>query len=106
MTSTPASPSTRSATAVDPDTGARLTVTAAPQGRGSDIQVQVSGIPVGTAVRLVVVGRDGARHEIDEWVTGGTSSTRQVTTTVATNEIASVAIEDKSGRIYVTAGLM
>jgi Ca-activated chloride channel family protein len=105
MTTTVASPATRSATAVDPDTGARLTVTATPQGRLTDIEAQVSGIPAGTTVRLIVVGHDGARHTIDEWVTSGTSTTREVTTTFAANDIASVAIEDDTGRVYVTAKL-
>jgi hypothetical protein len=100
--STTASPTSRSATAVDPRTGARLTVTVTPQGTGSDVNTQVSGIPGGVAVRLVVVGRDGARHEIDQWVMNGSGSARRAATTLRVDEIASVAIEDTAGQVYVS----
>jgi len=98
-----APPSSRSATAVDPHTGARLTVTLNPQGSGSEVSAQVSGIPAGVAVRLIVVGRDGVRHQIDQWAMAGGGSSRRATTSLRTDEIASVAIEDASGQVYVSA---
>ncbi len=101
--STTATPSNRSATAVDPRTGARLTATLTPQGTGSDVGAQVSGIPGGVAVRLVVVGRDGVRHQIDQWVMGISGSARHATTSLGPNEIASVAIEGAAGQAYVSA---
>ena len=101
--STVTSPPTRLTTTVEPGTGARLTATVTPQRAGSDIDVRVSGIPSGTTVRLVVVGRDGVRHQVDEWVVHGTSSSRRATTTLAPGDIASVAVEDTTGRVYVTA---
>lgn len=99
------SPSSRSATAVDPRTGARLTVTVTSQGTGSQVSTQVSGIPVGVVVRLVVVGRDGSTHQIDQWAINGTSSARRAATTLRIDEIASAAVEDAAGQVYVSAPL-
>ena len=96
---------TRSATAVDPRTGARLVVSVTSQGAGSQVNAQVSGIPVGVHARLVVVGRDGSRHQIAEWVSTGGSSTRSVKTNLGVDEIGSLAIEDPSGQTYVSAPL-
>jgi Ca-activated chloride channel family protein len=95
----------RSATAVDPRTGARLSVTVIPGGDGSEVDAHVSGIPEAAAVRLVVVGRDGSRHQIDEWVTKSTDSFRQSKTRLAADEIVAVAVEDSAGQTYVSAVL-
>ena len=104
VTMSPSAPK-RSTTAVDPHTGARLVVTVTSQGAGSQVNAQVSGIPVSVHARLVVVGRDGSRHQIAEWVSTGGSSTRTVKTSLGVDEIGSVAVEDASGQTYVSAPL-
>jgi hypothetical protein len=101
--STAQSPSSPSATAVDPHTGAKLSVTLTSQGSGSEVSAQVSGIPGGVQVRMIVVGRDGSRHQIDQWVMNPAGSARRAEATVRTSEIASVAIEGASGQVYVSA---
>jgi Ca-activated chloride channel homolog len=103
-TETP-SPPRRYATAVDPRTGVRLDVTVTPQRSGSQVTAHVAGIPVGRNARLVVVGRDGSRHQIAEWVTDESAPVRSATTTLGADEIGSVAIEDASGQTYVLASL-
>jgi Ca-activated chloride channel homolog len=103
--STAQSPSSPSATAVDPNTGAKLSVTLTSQGSGSEVSAQVSGIPGGVPVRMIVVGRDGTRHQIDQWVMNPAGSARRAAATVRTNEIASVAIEGAAGQVYVSAPL-
>jgi Ca-activated chloride channel homolog len=99
------SPPIRSATAVDPGTGARLAVTIATQSDGSQVTAQVSSIPVGSHVRLVVIGRDGTRHQISEWLIDQGTSVRVAATSLKPDEIGFVAIEDQSGHTYVSAGL-
>jgi hypothetical protein len=101
--------SRRSATAVDPSTGARLAATLIPwrnrtpaDVRGTDIDAEVSGIPAGITLRLVVVDRDGTHQIINEWVNNDTRSCKGSTTTRA-DEIASIAIEGLYGRTYVSA---
>ncbi|GAA3205329.1 anti-sigma factor family protein [Nonomuraea roseoviolacea] len=42
-------------------------VTVFPGARGTGLSVKVSGVPVGTTCRLVVVGRDGRRDVTDGW---------------------------------------
>ncbi|MGB9226009.1 VIT domain-containing protein [Mycobacterium sp.] len=101
--STTQSPSSPSTTAVDPRTGAKLSVTLTSQGSGSEVSAQVSGIPGGVPVRMIVVGRDGTRHQIDQWVMNPAGSARRAAATVRTNEIASVAIEGAAGQVYVSA---
>ena len=100
-----ATPSPRTVTAVEPRTGARLDVTVTAQGGGSQVTAQVSGVRVGSDVRLIVVGRDGTHHQISEWVITNSTSARAATTSLKPNEIGSVAIEDRSGHTYVSAPL-
>jgi Ca-activated chloride channel homolog len=101
--STAQSPPSQSTTAVDPQTGAKLSVTLTSQGSGSEVSAQVSGIPGGVPVRMIVVGRDGSRRQIDQWVMNPAGSARRAAATVRTSEIASVAIEGTSGQVYVSA---
>ena len=65
----------------------------------------MSGIPEGSKVILIVVGRDGIRHEIVNLVTTAGTSTRSGHTTLRVAEIASIAIENPSMEIYVSASL-
>jgi hypothetical protein len=95
----------RTATNVDPRTGARLEATVTPEGSGSMVTARMSGIPEGSKVILIVVGRDGIRHEIVNLVTTAGTSTRSGHTTLRVAEIASIAIENPSMEIYVSASL-
>jgi hypothetical protein len=44
-----------------------MTVTAAAQGTGTTLDVTVMGLPAEEKCRLVVVDRDGTRHEAGQW---------------------------------------
>jgi len=93
-----------SGTAFDPSTGARLRVTATPRRAGSELTAEISDIPRGGTARLVVITRDGARHQIDQWVvTSYGVDIRDLTTSLSPSEIASVAIEDPPGQTYLSA---
>jgi hypothetical protein len=95
----------RTATNVDPRTGARLEATVSPAGSGSMVTAHMSGIPEGSKVILIVVGRDGIRHEIAKLVTNAGTSTSGGYTTLRIAEIASIAIANPSMEIYVSASL-
>lgn len=92
-----------SAPSAAPRAGARLAITVTPQGTGSQVRAEVSGLPSGAAVRLVVVGRDGMHQKIDEWVAQDGTSVRTATSTLAPNRIASATVEDTTGHTYVSA---
>lgn len=105
VTATPTPPPTTTASGVDPGSGARLDVTISPQGSGCLIGAHVAGIPAGRTVRLVVVGKDGTPHQIAEWITDGSDTNRTAATSLRINEIGSVAVQDPSGRSYVTVAI-
>ncbi|OBJ84032.1 hypothetical protein A9W97_21880 [Mycobacterium gordonae] len=65
----------------------------------------MAGIPAGRTVRLVVVGKDGTPHQIAEWITDGSDTNRTAATSLRINEIGSVAVQDPSGRSYVTVAI-
>ncbi|WP_127507048.1 anti-sigma factor family protein [Actinoplanes solisilvae] len=72
-------PGTRTGTAVDPTTGARITVAVAPAAGWVRVNAAVSGIPAGERCVLEVVGRDGYTVQAGSWLvspageTGGTT---------------------------------
>jgi hypothetical protein len=45
----------------------RMTVTATARGDGTSLDVVVAGLPAEENCRLVVVDRDGGRHQAGEW---------------------------------------
>lgn len=45
----------------------RMTVTATAQGDGTSLDVTVAGLPAQEQCRLIVVDRDGTRHQAGEW---------------------------------------
>ncbi len=45
----------------------QMTVTASAQGDGTSLDVSVAGVPARTQCKLVVIDRDGNRHEAGEW---------------------------------------
>jgi anti-sigma factor RsiW len=51
----------------DEATGHRATVSASPAGDGTNLLVRITGIPVGTTCRLLVVGADGERERTQSW---------------------------------------
>ncbi|NUW45844.1 anti-sigma factor family protein [Nonomuraea rhodomycinica] len=51
----------------DESSGYTASVAVFPGSRGTGLSVKVSGVPVGTTCRLVVVGRDGRRDVTDSW---------------------------------------
>jgi anti-sigma factor RsiW len=68
-TTEPASvPGTRTGTAVDPATGARITVAVAPAAGWVRVNAAVAGIPAGERCVLEVVARDGYAVQAGSWV--------------------------------------
>lgn len=61
-------PGTRTGTAVDPTTGARITVAVAPADGWVRVNAAVSGIPAGERCVLEVVGRDGYTVQAGSWL--------------------------------------
>lgn len=87
------------------DAGYRATVTAAPDGRRTDLMVQVEGIPPGTECRLVVVAADGSRERTEPWqvtreMYEDNAVFRHETRTVMA-DIAAFEITDAGGEVLV-----
>ncbi|MFC4013455.1 anti-sigma factor family protein [Nonomuraea purpurea] len=84
----------------------RATVSAWPGGDGgTDLGVRVSGVPVGTTCRLVVIGVDGERRPTKAWrLTRDTYQDKVVfrrSTSLPMPEIAGFEIVDAAGRVLV-----
>ncbi|MEU6718824.1 zf-HC2 domain-containing protein [Nonomuraea sp. NPDC046802] len=84
----------------------RATVSAWPGGDGgTDLGVRVSGIPVGTTCRLVVIGVNGERRPTKAWrLTRDTYQDKVVfrrSTSLPMPEIAEFEIVDPAGRVLV-----
>lgn len=103
-TGAPADPE-ETLSATDPQTGAELTITVTSTAVGSELSGAVAGLPVGETLRLVVVGTDGSVQVVTEWrvTAAGTSPGNLLAeTTLAPEQIATIAVEDASGFRYVS----
>ncbi len=95
-------PAQRTVAATDARTGARLVVTMTVTDDGTDMEVTVTGLPVGTACHLTVIGKDGTRmsdssgwrippdaadHPIrtNVWMTESNMAELEITTSTGTN---------------------
>ena len=101
----------RVASAVDPDTGARLTVRMTPVGAWTRVNAAVTGIQAGEHCRLVVVDKAGHREIAGSWIVGrtptggGKGADLNGSAAEATASVTSVAVENDQGRTFVTASL-
>jgi RNA polymerase sigma-70 factor (ECF subfamily) len=106
---TQAEPGTRTASATDSATGARMTVTMRPAAGWVRLDASVAGIPQGQKCRLYVVARDGTREEAGSWLVSEQGE-REGTeldgaALVAPGDVASVEVENFAGQKYVTVTL-
>jgi predicted anti-sigma-YlaC factor YlaD len=102
-------PGTRFASAVNPSTGARLTVRVVPAAGWVRINAAVTGIPAGQRCYLVVVGRDGHREMAGSWLVSEAIAHQGVnlngSALVDPAQVASVVVENASGQQFVTANV-
>lgn len=100
-------PGTRTATAVDAQTGARITVAVAPAPGWVRIKAAVAGIPAGERCRLEVVARNGTVVLAGSWVVSEKGADEGTTldgsALVAPAEVASVRVVTETGRQYTSA---
>jgi len=99
-------PGTKTATAVDPDTGARITVAVAPSPGWVRIKAAVSGIPAGERCLLEVIGKDGTRVLAGSWVVSPKGAAEGTTldgsAIVAPADVASIRVVTESGKQYTS----
>ncbi|QIZ37120.1 anti-sigma factor [Saccharopolyspora sp. ASAGF58] len=97
---------TKAATAVDPASGARLTVTVAPAAGWVRLNAAVNGIPAGERCRLVVVGKDGSREIAGSWLVSekgaNEGSALDGSALVAPDDVAAVEVENFEGTRFVS----
>lgn len=99
-------PGTKTATAVDADTGARITVAVAPALGWVRIKAAVSGIPAGERCLLEVIGKDGTKVLAGSWVVSEKGADEGTTldgsAIVPPAEVASVRVVTESGKQYTS----
>jgi anti-sigma factor RsiW len=93
------------ASATDAGTGAALAVSFAETSGWSHISAAVSGVPVGTRCELVLVGRDGRQTVAAGWKVTAGESTVDASALVDPADIASVRLENASGKQFVSVKL-
>jgi len=102
-------PGTKTATAVDPGTGARMTVAVAPAPGWVRIKAAVAEIPAGERCLLEVVSKSGAVVLAGSWVVSakgaGEGTTLDGSALVAPADVASVRVVTESGKHYVSVAV-
>ncbi|MFI7602689.1 anti-sigma factor family protein [Actinoplanes sp. NPDC049681] len=102
-------PGTRTATAVDPGTKARITVAVAPAPGWVRIKAAVSGIPQGERCRLEVVARDGTAVLAGSWVVSAAGAAAGTTldgsALVPPDQVASVRVVTEGGKQYTSVAV-
>ena len=99
-------PGTRTGTAVDATTGARITVAVAPAAGWVRVDAAVAGIPAGERCVLQVVGRDGYAVQAGSWLVsaageaGGTSLSGSALIDPA--QVRSVRVVNTAGRQFAS----
>ncbi|TDD38602.1 zf-HC2 domain-containing protein [Nonomuraea terrae] len=85
--------------------GYTATVTAFPASAGTELSVEVAGMPSGTSCNLVVVGRDGTRDTTDSWVIDPArypdKAVYRLETTLGMRDIDRFEIVDRAGALLV-----
>lgn len=102
-------PGTRTGTAVDPTTGARITAAVAPAPGWVRVTAAVSGIPAGEKCVLEVVAKDGYAVQAGSWVVspageaGGT--TLNGSALIPPADVASVRVVNTAGKQFTSISL-
>ncbi|WP_246268810.1 anti-sigma factor family protein [Nonomuraea typhae] len=82
-------------------------VMAMPGENGTDLNVEVSGVPIGTTCRLLVVDSDGKREPVGSWEVSRenyeTPPVFRAETKLKPAEIRSIQVVDQDGRLLVKA---
>ncbi|PZG11991.1 anti-sigma factor family protein [Nonomuraea aridisoli] len=85
--------------------GYTATVTAFPAPAGTELSVEVGGMPSGTSCSLVVVGRDGTRDTTDSWVIDPArypdKAVYRLETSLGMKDIDRFEIVDRTGALLV-----
>ena len=102
-------PGTKLGTAVDPGTGARMTVAVAPAPGWVRIKAAVAGIPAGERCRLEVVAKDGTQVLAGSWVVSEKGAAEGTTldgsALVAPADVKSVRVVTESGKQYTSVDI-
>lgn len=102
-------PGTKTATAVDAGTGARITVAVAPAPGWVRIKAAVAGIPAGERCRLEVVAKNGAVVLAGSWVVSekgaGEGTTLDGSALVAPADVASIRVVTEAGKQYTSVAV-
>jgi len=102
-------PGTKTATAVDSGTGARITVAVAPAPGWVRIKAAVAGIPKGERCRLEVVAKNGEVVLAGSWVVSekgaGEGTTLDGSALVAPADVASVRVVTETGKQYTSVAV-
>ncbi|MBU2665317.1 anti-sigma factor [Actinoplanes bogorensis] len=99
-------PGTRTGTAVDPSTGARITVAVAPAAGWVRVNAAVAGIPAGERCVLEVVAKDGYTVQAGSWVvseageSGGT--TLNGSALIDPADVKSVRVVNTAGKQFAS----
>ncbi|SNY60858.1 anti-sigma factor family protein [Paractinoplanes atraurantiacus] len=99
-------PGTRTGTAVDPTTGARITAAVAPAPGWVRVTAAVSGIPAGERCILEVVAKDGYAVQAGSWIVspageaGGT--TLNGSALIDPSDVASVRVVNTAGKQFTS----
>jgi hypothetical protein len=107
-TSTPVA-GTRTATATDAGTGARVSAQVVPAAGWVRVSATVTGIPAGQRCRLVVVGAAGDRQIAGSWVVSAKGAqdgtTLNGSALVDPAQVSAVLVENFDGRQFVSAAV-
>lgn len=98
-------PGTKVVSATDADTGARLSASVVPRQGWVQVNVAVTGLPVGEKCRMYVIDRDGHRETAISWVVSGKGSPLAGTALIDPAEVARLQVENVDGDRFVTADL-
>lgn len=100
-------PGTRTVSATDARTGARLSVDVVPAAGWVRLTARVAGIPAGERCRLVVVGSDGERQVAGSWLVSAKAAREGSALAgfalVDPSRVAAVVVENFAGRQFVSA---
>ena len=103
----PVQAGTRYASALDPNTGARLTAAITPASGWVRVNVAVTGIPAGQRCQLIVIAKDGSREMAGGWLVSAQSATGGTTldgsALIAPGDVAGVAVQNTDGKQFVEA---
>lgn len=93
---------TRTATATDSATGARMTVTLTPTAAGVQLSASVKGIPVGEHCQLWVVTKDRTTEQAGGWVVTDKGKAVPGSAAVAVEDVAAVEVKNTDGEHFVS----